>query len=206
MNKRLVLASASPRRAALLKQMGVSFAVQAVDVDEQSQAGERPADLVVRLAREKAQEAFRRCAEASVGKSDLYFLGADTLGEINGHLLVKPESYQHFYDMMREMAGNTHTIYTAVSLVGSACEWSVLSTSSVTFRSLSDHEIACYWYSGEPQDKAGGYAIQGKAGMFVDVLTGSYSGVVGLPLNETAQLLQQAGFNLWLDEEQRMQE
>lgn len=204
MKKTLLLASASPRRAALLNQIGAEFVVQPVDVDESPLPEEPSGSLVIRLARTKAEAAYSRYS-AHYSDADLYCLGADTLGDLKGHLLVKPENYEHFYLMMRAMSGQTHEILTAVSIMGPAFAKTLLCTSHVRFRRLTDEEIGCYWRSGEPQDKAGGYAIQGKAGMFVESLSGSYSSVVGLPLCETAELLQQAGFDLWHEKEQRIQ-
>lgn len=178
----LILASASPRRCELLEQIGVCFRQLPVDIDESPLPEELPAAFVVRMAVEKSQAG----AAESGGHSAV--LGADTIVVLDGEIMGKPVDEAHAFDMLSRLSGRTHEVLSAVSL------WSgqpaqVLSTNRVTFREISPAEIGDYWLSGEPQDKAGGYAIQGLGAVFIAHLEGSYSGVMGLPLFETAQLL-----------------
>lgn len=186
----LILASASPRRRELLEQIGVHFVVQTADVDETPLAGEMPETLVERLAIMKA-EAVWKCQNMG-----LPVLGSDTLGILNGELLVKPVDLADAQRMLRKMSGQQHAILTAVALVTETGVSAVTSRSVVKFRSVTDEEILAYWDTGEPQDKAGAYAIQGRGAVFVEKLEGSYSGVMGLPLFETAQLLAKADIKI----------
>lgn len=186
----LILASASPRRRELLEQIGLRYQVQTADIDESPQVDEDPLALVQRLAQEKAYAVW--------AKSDktLPVLGADTLGVLEGSLLVKPDDFLSARQMLLSMSGRAHTIYSAVALYHqNACELAV-SESKVWFRTLTEAEIAAYWQQGEPHDKAGAYAIQGLGAIFAERLEGSYSGVMGLPLFETAQLLAKAGIQI----------
>lgn len=183
----LILASTSPRRRELLAQIGIRYRVQTADIDESPWLNEDPLALVKRLAIAKAQAVW-----ANSDKS-LPVLGADTLGVLNGNLLVKPDDFVSARQMLLSMSGQAHTIYTAVALYHqAACELAV-SESKVWFRTLTEAEIAAYWQQGEPCDKAGAYAIQGVGAIFAERLEGSYSGVMGLPLFETAQLLARVG-------------
>ncbi|UOG91432.1 MAG: Maf-like protein [Candidatus Thiothrix sulfatifontis] len=186
----LVLASASPRRRELLAQIGIQFVVQTADVDETPLLGESPEALVERLAILKAETVSLR-----LRSGNLPVLGADTLGILNGELLVKPRDFAHAQQMLRQMSGQTHEILTAVALTTATGTQVALSRSVVKFRTITDSEILAYWASGEPHDKAGAYAIQGLGAVFIERLAGSYSGVMGLPLFETAQLLATAGIN-----------
>ncbi len=186
----LVLASASPRRRELLAQIGIQFVVQTADVDETPLWGESPEALVERLAILKAATVSLR-----LRSGNLPVLGADTLGILNGELLVKPRDFAHAQQMLRQMSGQTHEILTAVALTTATGTQVALSRSVVKFRTITDSEILAYWASGEPHDKAGAYAIQGLGAVFIERLEGSYSGVMGLPLFETAQLLATAGIN-----------
>ena len=180
---KIILASASPRRKELLDQIGVRYDIKPVDMDESSQAGEAVEVLVKRLAYQKAQTAW--------GQSDkkLPVLGADTLGVIDDQLLIKPKNYDHARQMLMQLSGRSHTILTAVSLCHRGGVMHCLSKNKVIFKPLSDQEIENYWASGEPADKAGAYAIQGYGAVFIKHIEGSYSGVMGLPLYETQQLL-----------------
>jgi septum formation protein len=183
----LLLASASPRRAALLQQLGLRFRVEVADIDE-TIAEESPQQAVERIARDKAQHVWSRCRQQG-----LPVLAADTVVVHRGAILQKPASREAGLEMLARLSGESHQVMSGVALVSAAgCE-TVVSCSEVTFRDISAAEREAYWNSGEPLDKAGGYAIQGVAALFVAHLQGSYSGVVGLPLFETAQLLQQAG-------------
>ncbi len=181
------LASQSPRRRELLRQIGVSFETVLAPVDEAWEAGEAPADYVLRLAREKAAAGLAHAPGASL------VLGADTAVVLQGRVLGKAEDEGQAREMLRALSGRTHEVMTAVALAGSWAGES-LSISRVRFRPLSAWEIGAYCATGEPLGKAGGYAIQGLGAIFVEHLEGSYSGVMGLPLYETARLLEEAGY------------
>lgn len=183
----LYLASQSPRRRELLRQIGVRFTSLTVAVPEQPETGESPADYVRRLAREKARAGYRRVRSEHLPRRPV--LGADTIGVLAGKILEKPLDPEHGAAMLRRLSGQTHQVLSAVAMCDGASEQVRLSTTDVHFRSLSENEILTYWHSGEPADKAGGYAIQGLGAVFVRSLHGSYSGVVGLPLEETLELL-----------------
>ncbi|MDC7228657.1 MAG: Maf family protein [Spirochaetales bacterium] len=186
----VVLASASPRRAELLRQIGLDFQVQPANIDETPAPGESAGVYVERLAREKALAVARGTPSALV-------LGSDTSVVLDGRILGKPVDTGEAGDMLRQLSGNCHQVMTAVALArGDQCE-SRLVITDVCFRQLSDEEIRAYIVSGEPMDKAGSYGIQGLGGIFVENLKGSYSAVVGLPLLETASLLADAGYPVW---------
>jgi nucleoside triphosphate pyrophosphatase len=184
----LVLASASPRRRELLWQIGVAHRVAIAAIDESPRAGESVGACVQRLALAKAR---------NVGDAGLPVLGADTAVVLDGELLGKPRDRHSALSMLSRLSGRTHRVLTAVALVDGRGSQLRLSESEVQFRTLSDAECARYWDSGEPRDKAGGYAIQGLGAVFVSRLLGSYSGVMGLPLCETAELLDAAGVPRW---------
>jgi septum formation protein len=189
----LYLASGSPRRRELLSQIGVRFTTLSCPVDEQSMPQESPAEYVERLARSKAAAGL----ELLDGDSQACVLGADTAVVIDGRILGKPSGRADALHMLSSLSGREHQVLTAVALAsGDRCE-SRLVCSRVCFRPLSAAEAAAYWASGEPQDKAGSYAIQGLAAVFVSHLQGSYSAVVGLPLCETASLLADFGIPCW---------
>ena len=190
MEPQLILASASPRRRELLAQIGIRHVVKAVDVDETPLPGEQPAAYVERVAAEKSL----LCLNDS--PLDLPILAADTSVICDGHILGKPEDLQHAIEMLSRLSGRNHQVYSAVSLRVDDTHWQALSISDVRFRQLSHQEIVSYWHTGEPCDKAGAYAIQGLASIFIESITGSFSGVMGLPLFETAQLLSQAGIDI----------
>jgi septum formation protein len=186
------LASASPRRRELLQQLGVRFAVRVADVPEILQSDESPAQFVQRLALAKAQRIYATLAPTQQRP----VLGADTVVVIDDHILGKPSSREHAWQMLSLLAGRTHQVMTGVALVSqqhSVC----VNVSEVRFRTLAASEIEAYWQTGEPADKAGAYAIQGFAAAFIEHLSGSYSGVMGLPLYETGQLLAQQGVPIW---------
>lgn len=187
----LVLASASPRRRELLAQIGLNFLVQTADIDETPLPGESAEALVKRLAKEKAEAVWIRRGVSHT--PSLSVLGSDTLGILDGELLVKPADFEDARRMLRKMSDQRHEILTAVALTSAGGTQVIVNRSVVKFRALTDAEILAYWQTGEPQDKAGAYAIQGYGAVFIEQLEGSYSGVMGLPLFETAQLLQAAG-------------
>jgi septum formation protein len=185
----LILASGSPRRRELLAQIGIEFHQQVAEVDETRRPGESPVDYVKRVALEKAR------AVHAVTLAAVPVLGADTSVVIDGEVLGKPADYEDARDMLRRLSGRVHEVLSAVALVGEFEAVSV-NRSKVWFRDIGDSEIQAYWHSGEPQDKAGAYAIQGLAATFIRRLDGSYSAVMGLPLFETAQLLQDFGIKV----------
>jgi septum formation protein len=182
---RLTLASASPRRSELLRQIGVGHLVSPSAIDEARRPDEPPAGYVRRLACAKAEQVWAVAGSA--------VLGADTAVVLAGELFGKPVDRDDCVRILMRLAGQTHEVYTAVALRHAGGLDCALSVSEVTLRSLTEEECVRYWDSGEPRDKAGAYAIQGLAGQFVSHLSGSYSGVMGLPLYETAQLLAQIG-------------
>jgi septum formation protein len=180
----LVLGSASPRRAALLREMGVPFVVCASDVPEAPFPGEAPAAFAARAARDKGAAVARLRPHAWV-------LAADTVVAVGGEILGKPRDDADARRMLRLLAGRGHEVLTAVALYapGGACRETLVVATRVSFRDLADAEIAAYVASGEPADKAGAYAIQGGAAPFVGAVEGSYSNVVGLPVDEVHALL-----------------
>jgi len=187
-NPDIYLASNSLRRRELLAQIGVRFGVIAVDLHEQPLPGEAPEDYVLRVALEKAV-----AGRALIGSAyPAPVLAADTAVVIEERILGKPKDRADAAAMMRLLSGRTHRVLSAVCLVNDR-QRQALSVSEVSFRAVSARETQAYWATGEPADKAGGYGIQGRGALFVRELRGSYSGVVGLPLYETAQLLSAAG-------------
>jgi septum formation protein len=189
----LYLASGSPRRRELLSQIGVPYRLHSLPIDETVLPDEAPLAYVERLARTKAQIAL-----ASLGAdADAVVLGADTSVVLDGCILGKPVDREDGLAMLRALSGRSHQVLTAVALVSPGRTLCRVVSSEVSFRPLTEAELAAYWASGEPRDKAGGYAIQGLAGVFVRQLHGSYSAVVGLPLCETAELLGQFGIACW---------
>ncbi len=187
----IILASASPRRQELLAQIGVRFHRQVAEVDETWLPGEAPAAYVARVALEKA-----RAIGGQLGDDGMPVLGADTAVVVDDRVLGKPVNAAHGREMLGMLSGRRHRVLSAVALVRGGREEACVSESSVWFRSLSASEIDAYWRSGEPCDKAGGYAIQGIGAIFVERLEGSYSGVMGLPLFETARLLRAFGIQV----------
>jgi len=180
----LILASASPRRRELLRQLGYSFRVLASAVDERWRETDASASAhAVRLAREKALAA----------PAGGVVLAADTVVHVGGVVLGKPEDRAQALGMLAQLSGREHEVITAVAVRSGEHLLEAMSRTRVWFRDLSEAERIAYWDSGEPTDKAGAYAIQGRAAAFINQIEGSYSGVVGLPLFETASLLAQAG-------------
>ena len=160
-------------------------------IDETPFVGENPEQYVTRMSIEKAEEGFR--IVGGLASVTLPLLAADTIVVADGEILGKPDSEQQGLVMLRLLSGSTHRVITAVTILSASGIETVSSDTEVTFRALRKSEIKAYWDSGEPADKAGGYAIQGLGSIFVSHIKGSYSGVVGLPLNETAGLLESVG-------------
>ncbi|HEV2441073.1 MAG TPA: Maf family protein [Steroidobacteraceae bacterium] len=187
----LCLASMSPWRRELLAQIGVPHRVVAAHVDESLQPTEAPADYVARLARLKAATVRQRGEVLPV-------LAADTTVVLEGSVYGKPSGRADGLAMLAALAGRAHQVLTAVALATASGVALRVNSSSVRFRDIDPAEMEAYWETGEPRDKAGGYAIQGYGAVFVAELSGSYSGVMGLPLLETAELLREAGIRYWL--------
>jgi len=185
----LYLASASPRRKDLLDQLGLACTVLPQDIDESRLPSELPADYVMRLARQKAEAALQS-VDNIVGAC---CLGSDTTVVCDNEIFEKPVDARDARRMLGALSGKTHQVLTAVALASTSGTKVLLSTSDVTFRSLTSAEIDAYWRTGEPADKAGAYGIQGLAAMFVTHISGSYSGIMGLPVAETIALLNGAG-------------
>jgi septum formation protein len=186
----LRLASVSPRRRELLTQIGVPHVVTGAHIDESALPNESPRAYVQRLARTKALAVWERDPSLPV-------LAADTTVVLDGVIFGKPQDRDDALRMLAALSGRTHEVLTAVALATRSGVTMRLSESRVTFRALTPAECAAYWDTGEPRDKAGAYAVQGLAAVFIESLAGSYSGVMGLPLFETAQLLQAAGVPSW---------
>ena len=192
----LYLASGSPRRRELLTQIGVPFSTVSAAIDETPLLNESPVAYVERLAREKAL-AGREQLRASISHHHFCVLGADTAVVLDDRILGKPVDQADALAMLMGLSGREHEVLTAVAINDAQrCETRVV-RSCVTFRAISEDEASRYWASGEPHDKAGGYAIQGLAAVFVANLNGSYSAVVGLPVCETAELLGHFGIPCW---------
>jgi septum formation protein len=191
MNPDIYLASRSPRRAELLQQIGISFTVLPADIDESQLPGENPADYVLRLARAKAQT----CIDILVqqGLPMLPVLAADTTVSVDGELMGKPENAGDARRMLRLMSGRCHEVLTGLAVATPQRLEALLSVTQVEVAMLTGQEIDAYIATSEPFDKAGAYGIQGLAGTFIKRIEGSYSGVMGLPVFETAQLLKSAG-------------
>jgi septum formation protein len=184
------LASVSPRRRELLERIGVPHIVVGADIDETTLVGEAPRDYVLRMARQKALTVRERGELLPV-------LAADTTVVLDDVIYGKPRDREDGLAMLGRLSGRTHEVLTAVALADARGVEFRLSKSTVCFRNLSLQECVAYWETGESRDKAGGYAVQGAAAVFIESLSGSYSGVMGLPLFETAELLRAAGVPYW---------
>ena len=200
LENRIYLASRSPRRRELLKQIGINFEVLIMrsfptvraDVDETPGPGESPGDYVTRIAANKAMTGWTRALERRLPR--LPVLGADTTVTLDGEIIGKPVNTEDAVRILRKLSGCEHEVFSAVSVAMNDNVTSKLSCSKVRFAELSDALIQDYVDTGEPMDKAGAYGVQGKAATFIAEINGSYSGIMGLPLFETAQLLKQVGF------------
>jgi septum formation protein len=182
------LASSSPRRREILEALGLEFSIVSAEVDETPRTGEPADEMVVRLAAAKA-------GMATASPGDIV-IAADTAVVVGGRILGKPADQDECLAMLDALAGRCHKVFTGVALRRDGATYTAVSQTDVYFREISRDEALAYWQSGEPRDKAGAYAIQGTGGAFVERIEGSYTGVVGLPVFETAALLRKAGFDL----------
>jgi len=184
----IILASASPRRRELLKQLAVTFKVAPADIDESIVAGETPTNYVLRMSREKALAGLQQ------NGGETPSLGSDTIVVLNDKIMGKPESQTEAASMLMRLSGQTHHVYSAVALASKPDKvLNTLNITAVSFGKMPMAWIKQYCQSEEPMDKAGAYAVQGDAGQYISRIDGSYSGVMGLPLYETAEILRQAG-------------
>jgi septum formation protein len=202
-DKRIYLASRSPRRRDLLKQIGLPYELlllredlrRGPDIDETPLPDESPGVYVLRMAQEKAAMAVRQIAYRRLPQKPV--LAADTTVVFDGQIVGKPDDAEHAARILRTLSGREHQVLTAVAIALREQVETQISVSSVWFREISDADIRRYCSSGEPLDKAGAYGIQGRAGAFVTRITGSYSGIMGLPLAETVELLQKFEIAVW---------
>jgi len=205
MKTNIILASASPRRKELLEQIGISsFKILAADIDETPLNTEQPSKYVSRMASSKAYEVWKKIAasSASLAGTRTLVLASDTSVVLNDEIFGKPETKLDFLSMMARLSSQTHEVITSVhvlELIGSGIksEKAISVVTKVSFKSITMQEMECYWRTGEPADKAGGYGIQGRGALFVQSIEGSYSSVVGLPLKETAELLVGYKIDVW---------
>ena len=193
----LILASKSPRRKQLLKQVGLSFSVDSADIDEAHIDGEKAEDYVLRLSQEKTRVVAQRAKGGVV-------LAADTIVVFGGAIFGKPESRAHCIEMLRRLSASTHEVMTGVTVTNNSRRESFLTTTRVIFREISMSEIMWYWETGEPEDKAGAYGLQGRGAAFVSAIHGSFSNVIGLPLAETLLLLREFDVNAMQNREHRI--
>jgi septum formation protein len=193
MTKSVVLASASPRRTALLKQMNIEHTIMPADIDETPRDGEAPVALVERLAAEKALAVKAKLEVQGILSDDTVIIASDTLIAFNGESVGKPVDKADAHRILGMLSGNTHEVLTAVSVLSTVKHVTEVINTYVDFAPLTDAQIDAYWESGEPADKAGSYAIQGIGGEFVVSIKGSASAVIGLPLYQTRQLLNAFG-------------
>lgn len=194
---KLHLASASPRRRKLLNTLGLTFTHAGEDLDERRLQGEAADAMVIRLSCDKARAAARE-------RPGRVVLGADTAVVLGERIFGKPQSREDALTMLLALSGNTHEVVTGVAVLRRGELQTALNVSRVRFRNISAAEAEAYWICGEPQDKAGGYAIQGRGAVFVAELCGSCSGVIGLPLCDTAQMLENAGIAVLMKPTQGM--
>jgi septum formation protein len=196
---KIYLASKSPRRRELLRQIGVEFELlllrdqtpRGPEVSEEVLPGEKPEDYVTRVTREKAEYASKTMAWRRLPMRPI--LAADTTVVVDGRILGKPVDAAEATEMLKALSGRTHRVLTSVAVHYDEETWQTTQASEVTFGTLTDEMIRAYCATPEPYDKAGGYAVQGIAAVFIESITGSFSGIMGLPLYETAELLRQAG-------------
>ncbi|MDB2449065.1 Maf family nucleotide pyrophosphatase [bacterium] len=192
---KLYLASQSPRRKQLLTELGVAFEVLPIEVDESIKPLETAEDYVTRLGEAKARAGLDILAGR--GEADALTLGSDTTVVADQDILGKPRDFDDFADMMERLSGRSHRVFTSVALASHESVDLKVVESRVVFAELDPDAVRAYWDSGEPQDKAGGYSVQGLGAVFIKRIEGSYSAIVGLPLRETAQLLTKRGVSVW---------
>jgi septum formation protein len=185
----LILASSSPRRKELLENLQLQFITSSSEVDESFEPGLPPEKVVVELAQRKATAVFREYP-------DSYVIGSDTIVSADGKILGKPKDKAEAFQMLRQLSGKSHNVYTGVSIIAPEKSVAFYEKTEVIFWELSDEEINWYVQSGEPFDKAGSYGIQGLGSMFVKQISGDYFAVVGLPVSRTIRELKKAGFQL----------
>jgi septum formation protein len=195
MQQHLVLASTSPRRKELLQQIGVAFTQLSIDINEDVEPNENAEQYVLRLAKQKAAAGYELLSVEQ--RVNHVILAADTTVVCDGQILAKPDSFSHSKEILKQLSNREHLVMTAIGFHSGDKIVQKIVTTNVKFRPLLDSEIEAYWHTGEPQDKAGSYGIQGLGAVFVEALEGSYSNVVGLPLCETAQLLNQFNIAYW---------
>ncbi|OUS16544.1 septum formation protein Maf [Gammaproteobacteria bacterium 50_400_T64] len=188
----IILASSSPRRAELLRQIGTRFSIQPADIDETQFPDESPEIYVQRMAREKAETVAQHIQEIN-----LPVLGADTTVVLDNRVFSKPADKAEAIATLRALSGRSHRVLSAIAVVAEDRTELRLSETSVHFREIQEQEYERYWSTGEPLGKAGAYAIQGLGAVFVDGITGSYSGVVGLPLSQTFELFERFNIACW---------
>ena len=194
----LVLASASPRRRELLSVVGINdFKVLPSEAEEKTEQGQTPRETVTALSRRKAEDVARRVPEDTV-------IAADTMVFLDGKLLGKPKSRVEAAEMLRELSGKCHSVYTGVTVSGPNGTITDVCETRVFFRKLTEHEIDAYVDSGEPMDKAGAYGIQGRAAVFVEKIEGDYYNVVGLPLCMLYEMLEKVGYNVFGGTEEKL--
>lgn len=189
----IYLASGSPRRREILENLGFTVHRLPADIDETPKEGEAAVEYVRRMACEKNQAAVAQWFTTHDEEPEFAVLTADTAVADGAVILGKPESEADAVDMLERLSGRTHQVLTAVCVYWQGVRYDVVQTSEVRFKTLTAEEIAAYVASGEPMDKAGAYGIQGLGGVFVEHLQGSFTGVMGLPVYETAQLLKSLG-------------
>ena len=195
-----ILASASPRRKELLEQLGLTFLVFPAQ-GEEKQVGDTPSEIVMNLAKQKAEEIYEKMIEAKVGEQDSLVIGADTVVVKDGKVLGKPKNREDAFTMLKGLSGSIHEVYTGVSLWmredGKKVQYSFYECTKVTMYPVTDEELNRYIDTGEPMDKAGAYGIQGKAAAFIEKIEGDYNNVVGLPIARIYQELKQLGIDVY---------
>jgi septum formation protein len=189
MIKKIILASASPRRVQILAQMGINCLVMPADIDETALNGESPSNYVLRLAEQKALAIVAKHQDTDLPDLNLPILAADTTVALGSQIFGKPENDADAFNMLKQLSNSTHQVHTAIALAFNGKVETALNTTQVTMMALSDAMISDYIATGEHKDKAGSYAIQGLAAQWIARIEGSYTGVMGLPAFETAQLL-----------------
>ncbi len=186
----VVLASSSPRRAQIMQSIGVPCRVAPQKIDESLRNGESVVNYVERLSREKAESALGEFCQSVI-------IGADTVVALGGLILEKPKDRAAGTEMLSLLSGRRHLVFTGLTVLYSSLVITDVVTTEVSFRDISKEEMELYWKTGEPEDKAGGYGLQGIGGTFVTSIRGSYSGVLGLPVLETERALKKAGIDTW---------